>query len=242
MANELKPCPFCGGKAHYTKEIASAGLAAVVTCSDNDCCTNHAETLQKAIDLWNTRPAAPVEGLETVKQELLGSVKFFDDFPPSIQNMANIRVVEAAHKYVEKAEAIIAAKERERNDSCKAWRDAFDSMHRRAMDAEADNAALTARVKELDLQLSVSKETAKIKRVEYLDLDQDHSELKADYAVSEAQLKAARKALEATHEAISEYYRYQYGGEMRGSYDGKPERDGLWKAMYQARAALEVIP
>ena len=109
-------------------------------------------------------------------------------------------------------------------------------------DLEADNAALTARVKELDLQLSVSKETAKIKRVEYLDLDQDHSELKADYAVSEAQLKAARKALEATHEAISEFYRYQYGGEMRGSYDGKPERDGLWKAMYKARAALEAKP
>ena len=95
-----------------------------------------------------------------------------------------------------------------------------------------------ARIEELELQLSASKETAKIKRVEYLDLDQDHSELKADYAVSEAQLNAVMKALEATHEAISEYYRYQTGGEMRGSYDGKPERNALWKSMYQARAVL----
>ena len=188
MANELKPCPFCGGKAHYTKEIASAGLAAVVTCSDNDCCTNHAETLQKAIDLWNTRPAAPVEGLETVKQELLGSVKFFDDFPPSIQNMANIRVVEAAHKYVEKAEAIIAAKERERNDSCKAWRDAFDSMHRRAMDAEADNAALTARVKELEADVSAYILSAE-------DKDKRRKTL-------ETKLAAARKALERADDAL----------------------------------------
>ena len=58
----------------------------------------------------------------------------------------------------------------------------------------------------------------------------------------ETQLAAARKALEATHEAISEYYRYQYGGEMRGSYDGKPERNALWKSMYKARAALGVKP
>lgn len=208
MANELKPCPFCGGKAHYTKEIASAGLAAVVTCSDNDCCTNHAETLQKAIDLWNTRPAAPVEGLETVKQELLGSVKFFDDFPPSIQNMANIRVVEAAHKYVEKAEAIIAAKERERNDSCKAWRDAFDSMHRRAMDAEADNAALTARVKELKaenerlrLNAATHQRQFSAANVRAKNMTQKCHRLGLEAETLETQLTNARKALTAIAEA-----------------------------------------
>lgn len=45
-------------------------------------------------------------------------------------------------------------------------------------------------------------------------------------------------ALEEAADAIKEYQRYRYGGEMRGSYDGKPELAGLWKAMHSARAAL----
>lgn len=48
-----------------------------------------------------------------------------------------------------------------------------------------------------------------------------------------------REALAGAHDAIKEYERYWYGGEMRGSYDGKPERAGLWKAMHRTRAALE---
>ena len=47
-----------------------------------------------------------------------------------------------------------------------------------------------------------------------------------------------RTALKASHVAMAEFYRYWTGGETRGSYDGRPERDGLWKAMYAARAAL----
>ncbi|MCD4512526.1 hypothetical protein LQT97_14965 [Brucella pseudogrignonensis] len=90
---------------------------------------------------------------------------------------------------------------------------------------EADNAAKDARVKELELiRDSYAQDT-----------------LQAIFKQNdlETQLAAARKALEATHEAISEYYRYQTGGETRGSYDGKPERNSLWKSMYQARTALE---
>lgn len=58
--------------------------------------------------------------------------------------------------------------------------------------------------------------------------------------LSEAQREIARlrDALAATEGAISEYYRYWTGGETRGSYDGKPERAGLWKAQQIARAAL----
>jgi len=48
-----------------------------------------------------------------------------------------------------------------------------------------------------------------------------------------------REALTASERAISEYYRYWTGGETRGSYDGKPERQGLWEAQRKARAALE---
>lgn len=53
---------------------------------------------------------------------------------------------------------------------------------------------------------------------------------------AENQLAEANKALDVTGEALDEFYQYWTGGEMRGSYDGKPERDALWKAMYAVRA------
>ena len=53
-----------------------------------------------------------------------------------------------------------------------------------------------------------------------------------------AELAKLREALRASHDATAEYYRYWTGGETRGSYDGKPERANLWKAMYSACAAL----
>lgn len=51
-----------------------------------------------------------------------------------------------------------------------------------------------------------------------------------------AELEAGLRRSEA---AASEYYRYWTGGEMRGSYDGKPERSELWASMWAARALLE---
>ena len=48
-------------------------------------------------------------------------------------------------------------------------------------------------------------------------------------------------ALEAAERAINEYYRYMTGGETRGSYDGKPERQGLWDAQRKARAAIAAV-
>ena len=51
-----------------------------------------------------------------------------------------------------------------------------------------------------------------------------------------AELQAGLRRSEA---AASEYYRYWTGGEMRGSYDGKPERSELWASMWAARALLE---
>ncbi|MBC2887234.1 hypothetical protein H7Q97_17785 [Ochrobactrum sp. CM-21-5] len=105
-------------------------------------------------------------------------------------------------------------------------------MRKERDDLKADNAALTARVKELSETLDKQRE-----------LDNESTLHHYNRAKAlETRLAAARKALEATHEAISEYYRYQTGGEMRGSYDGKPERNALWKSMYKARAALEDKP
>ncbi|MGX7874386.1 hypothetical protein ACVDG5_017990 [Mesorhizobium sp. ORM6] len=47
-------------------------------------------------------------------------------------------------------------------------------------------------------------------------------------------LEALRKA----DAAISVYVRYLDGGETRGSYDGKPEREALRKAGFYIRTAL----
>lgn len=55
---------------------------------------------------------------------------------------------------------------------------------------------------------------------------------------AEERVRVLSEALEKTDAAIKEWFRYLHGGEMRGSYDGKPERDGLRKAGYAATAAL----
>lgn len=60
-------------------------------------------------------------------------------------------------------------------------------------------------------------------------------------ATLEAQLAEAGEAVKRGHDAIAEYYRYWTGGETRGSYDGKPERNGLWEARETMRIALAKI-
>lgn len=65
--------------------------------------------------------------------------------------------------------------------------------------------------------------------------------LEAERAVVERLEKkvgSLETALRTTESAIAEFHRYWHGGETRGSYDGRPERDGLWKALYAARSAL----
>jgi hypothetical protein len=47
-----------------------------------------------------------------------------------------------------------------------------------------------------------------------------------------------REAATAAEDSMREMFRYFDGGETRGSYDGRPERDGLRRAWYKLRAAL----
>lgn len=54
----------------------------------------------------------------------------------------------------------------------------------------------------------------------------------------QAQVAAKDAALAVANTAINEMFRYYDGGETRGSYDGKPERNQLRKAGYVVRAAL----
>ena len=54
-----------------------------------------------------------------------------------------------------------------------------------------------------------------------------------------AEVEMYRGALATCDDAIREYFRYFHGGEMRGSYDGKPERAQLQKAGHAAFQALK---
>ena len=52
------------------------------------------------------------------------------------------------------------------------------------------------------------------------------------------QCEAMREALKQADDAIKEMFRYFDGGETRGSYDGRPERDQLRKAGYRTSTTL----
>lgn len=79
---ELKPCPSCGGAAHTTPGIVSAGLAALVMCSENDCATVGGATLTDATARWNTRTpdpesAAEIERLRREVEDLQRALLFW---------------------------------------------------------------------------------------------------------------------------------------------------------------------
>lgn len=90
---------------------------------------------------------------------------------------------------------------------------------------------LIGRIDTLEVKNAELRRALAYAQGEQLRLMQERHEL-------ERQLKVAREALGATEGAIAEYYRYWTGGEMRGSYDGKPERNGLWQALHKARQSL----
>ena len=119
---------------------------------------------------FNTRPAAPVEGLETLSVEMLRDYAFMKADPDG--------------DYVTRsqAEAIIAAE----RAKVQHWQEQYTEMHSQFIDlaksAEADNAALTARVKELEQVVSYE-----------IDVAQAEIEGRKE---AEAKLAAAEKSLE----------------------------------------------
>lgn len=50
---ELKPCPFCGGKAEIIGGMLDRSLAQI-RCTKCSCCTSYCH-LHMAIDKWNRR-------------------------------------------------------------------------------------------------------------------------------------------------------------------------------------------
>lgn len=74
MSNELKPCPFCGGKVKVSEREGYSG-GEYITEIECNVCHMHVENLynnDKTIDLWNTRQPAfdwkPIE--ELFKEDL----------------------------------------------------------------------------------------------------------------------------------------------------------------------------
>ncbi len=73
---ELKPCPFCGGKAKLYGNTRLVGTKfknyQVATCLNDDCScrTGFCETVAEAIERWNTRKPIEkvVEQLEKEKE------------------------------------------------------------------------------------------------------------------------------------------------------------------------------
>ncbi|GAA5627493.1 hypothetical protein Brsp05_02784 [Brucella sp. NBRC 12953] len=82
MANELKPCPFCGAAAEMQPWHGGAPTKQLISCSDDQCDVGPSvtgETPEEAATRWNTRPAAPVEGLETVAWTNAAQLGFLKD-------------------------------------------------------------------------------------------------------------------------------------------------------------------
>ena len=211
MANELKPCPFCGSKARMwpsQTKSDSEGSYEIIGCSNIDCLieptTDEYLPYAEAVIRWNTRPAAPVEGLETVKWQ----VKDFADSWFTVDNELGAQA--AAEHYGSlvrelvtrsQAEAIIAAKEEAVKSRINYWSEHYAQQHDRAEKAEDENAALTARVKELDGECNdlVKRNNDAVATID----NWINSCAASDEKVQalETQLAAARKALTVIAEA-----------------------------------------
>lgn len=55
--DELKPCPFCGGKAFVSAKLPYFGetLTLAVVCEKCNASSKHKTTEEKAIEAWNRR-------------------------------------------------------------------------------------------------------------------------------------------------------------------------------------------
>lgn len=61
MSSELKPCPFCGGKAEITMHVDDYGTYYVVCCMTDKCrgsedySWSETHNVEEAIKAWNRR-------------------------------------------------------------------------------------------------------------------------------------------------------------------------------------------
>jgi|GEM_PF-2688923 len=200
MANELKPCPFCS-----TPLTIRGGVNPYGRCNTDGCWMMEAKLSvvcddPKQVERWNTRPAAPVEGLETVgvqyahEHSITGRAMW--GWQKEWKGCAAIGTRDLVTRT--QAEAIIAAKDK-RIETL--WDDR-NNVLKRLGTLDADNAALTARVKELEhSELVKGVNTKYANALAYLEMTEDDDpeefakRLWDEREALETQLTAARKAL-----------------------------------------------
>ena len=116
-------------------------------------------------------------------------------------------------------------------------------LARAAIDAMPDHAALDIQAqtyRDMHAQAVELGYPSILEALEATDyMKEELATLRTQLAASQADVARLREALQKAESAIAEYYRYWTGGEARGSYDGKPERKGLWDAQRLARAAIK---
>lgn len=85
MSRELKPCPFCGGRAIVSSSRMPIAFWAYCTNEKCGAEVNGRSTPEGTAELWNARALAPSIDAEAV--ELLRRlVKWDIDFPPNCWN------------------------------------------------------------------------------------------------------------------------------------------------------------
>jgi hypothetical protein len=157
MANELKNCPFCGGIEKVKCTLFMSVFQ--VQCFECKSSAYGSNNKDQAVTAWNTRPAAPVEGLERYSLEEWNPVpRHYSYIEPDV-NGDYVRF-EQAEELLAAANNDTLAAEAElhivRNDLSKQMsivrttREDREIYRNRAEKAEADNAALTVRVTELE--------------------------------------------------------------------------------------------
>lgn len=192
MANELKPCPFCGGNSisfRSTPDMDTDGKFHCVSCNEcgaksrekfaMDACPLFYEELRNQ---WNTRPA-PVEGFERYDISMFG----------------NGAVEMGGGEYVryDQAEAIIAVKDEKIN---LAETSAIE-MHQELNKLEANNAALTARIRRLELDNAKLEDRLSKEQESHSRTGASRDKWRERTEALETQIAAARKALKSIADA-----------------------------------------
>ncbi|WP_266029916.1 Lar family restriction alleviation protein [Brucella intermedia] len=201
MASELLPCPFCGAPedelmifADPEEAFDNSGPSRRIQCAGCHIEAPFYPSEAEAVAAWNTRPApaATDTGLVTVgrKERSPHGVHFSVDLPEGTELVTRSQ-----------AEELLAA-ERVKNET---QAETIDKLHGIITSLEADNAALTARIKALEAELDAAEE-------ESCDLENDYMKERARAEALEAKLAAAEKTNDAMRKAAVDYCWQRYKG------------------------------
>jgi len=193
MASELKPCLLCEGEAKLLRRSGTAGRVCPskwyrerVECKVCGLTTREYKKPGAATHSWNTRPApaATDTGLETVAQAYVNE-------DGECEEIAWIKGFRPHQEFIQlvtrsQAEGLLAAERAEK----RIWMEKAAIEAERVERLEADNAALAARINDLEEG-----------RVEFADhYDNISRDLQIRNEALEAKLAAAEKALEGLRE------------------------------------------